>query len=113
MLDKISDKDYHAFAGVISGLVFDYRTSNSEEDMAHNRESTKILDYLLAAAIPLVSVQPTLVTIGYLRMTFVRRDILENWPKLLEATNKAFLEKYKPEKVNQLLRGLDKHLNKG
>jgi hypothetical protein len=106
MLDTISDLEYKKFLSSIMNITLNLRTSNSEEDTAFNRIQFEKLDLLLGIAIPLVSVQPVLVTIGYLRSTFRLKNVLPNWILLLEAAENAFEEKFKSEKAKSLLRGL-------
>lgn len=106
MLDSISKLEYKKFLSSIMDITWNLRTSNSEEDMAFNRIQFEKLDLLLKVAIPLVRVQPVLITIGYLRSTYTLRHVLSNWSLLLEAAENAFEEKFKPEKAKSLLRGL-------
>ena len=106
MLDTISDIDYKRFLSTIMDITLNLKYDNTEEDKAFNRLQFEKLDLLLAIAIPLVSVQPVLVTIGYLRSTYMLRKIIPSWPLLLKAAEKAFSDKFKQYKVDSLLKGL-------
>lgn len=106
MLDVIDDKNFHAWSKLILKRVMAMRTDNTPESLAHNRANFAALDLLLATYTPLVSVLPLSVSIGLVRFTFSLKHCLENWEPYFVALEVALVEKFKPEKVKSLLRGL-------
>lgn len=104
MLDRIDDKSYKLFVSPIFKMV----TQICDPKTPKEELLTVIakLDGLLEVALPLISVQPIIVTIGYLRCTFSVRQSLPHWDAFLEEANFQLRIKFKPEKVDRLLRGL-------
>lgn len=104
MLDTIDDASYKLFLSPIFGLMNKIghpNTSSMELDVILQK-----LDLLLEVAMPLISVQPVIITIGYLRATFLVREMLPHWQLFLEEALLQFGIKFKPYKVENLLRGL-------
>lgn len=106
MLDKFNGPQWHEWSKLVLKLVMDLRTDNSEESMAHNRENFAKLDLLLISYKPLISVLPVVVSSGLARFTFSLRHCLPNWEPYVIELERVYLEKFKPEKVKQKLRGL-------
>ena len=104
MLDKIDNISYNNFVRPIFRLVNQIAHPDTLQE-----EVSNILDKLntmLEVATPLISVQPVIITIGYLRCTFSVRHLLSQWPIFLAEAYSQLSLKFKPEKVNKLLRGL-------
>lgn len=104
MLDTIDGIAYKDFVGPIFQLMSKIGHPKTSAD-----ELTTILgklDILLEVAIPLIRVQPVIITIGYLRCTFSVREMLPHWTIFLEEAKLQLGIKFKPYKVDRLLRGL-------
>lgn len=104
MLDRIDDLAYKNFVSPIFNLV--NKVAHPETSQEEVVTSLEKLDILLEVATPLISVQPVIITIGYLRCTFAVRQLLPHWPTFLEEAELQLGIKFKPEKVQRLLRGL-------
>jgi hypothetical protein len=104
MLGTIDEHQYKDFLKEVFKMVSVIHDPNSEEVVVE--QTLQKLDTTLKIAKFFVHAQPVLVTIGYLRTTFVLRNRLQYWQPLLDEARYRFDLKFKDYKVKSLLRGL-------
>lgn len=105
MLDGISYEQLKNFISVFAKLQVELIPSQPEDSEA-NLSIFRTIDCLLEAGQVLITVQPAIVTIAYLRSTYSIRQNLKNWDSFKAAAFIELSNKFKPEKVQTLMKGL-------
>jgi hypothetical protein len=108
MLSTVNDVQYKDFLKELFEMISVIHNPDSDEALVE--VTLQKLDTTLKIAKFFVHAQPVLVTIGYLRTTFVLRNRLQYWQPLLDEAHYRFSIKFKEYKVKSLLRGLSDNI---